>query len=248
MSCVKTLLERIRIKCFQILIGKENVKVWDEVMTRFVTSLDPSNFAAREKHSDMGIGYESMLNPQNMYLENYCRVQDHLNFISYKGKLKVKKYAAVGSGCIIIPGDHVPTVGVPQYLAGKLHINDVDGEIEVGEDAWVGAGTILLSHCKIGRGAVVAAGAVVSKPVPPYAVVAGIPAKIIATRFSIEQILQHEASLYPTEERMTKEELEFLFDENYQGKKSIGKSDMAEEDKIKLRLAKEELGMPIYSE
>jgi acetyltransferase-like isoleucine patch superfamily enzyme len=248
MSYIETILERIRIKCFQILIGKENVKVWDEVMTRFVTSLDPHRFAARDEHSDLGIGYESMLNPQNMFLENYCRVQDHLNFISYKGKLKVRKYAAIGSGCIIIPGDHVPTVGVPQYLAGKLHINDVDGEIEVGEDAWIGAGTILLSHCKIGRGAVVAAGAVVSKHVPPYAVVAGIPAKIIATRFDVEQILQHEASLYPAEERMTKEELEQLFNEYFQGKRAIGKSDMTEEDKIKLRQAKEELGMPIYSE
>ena len=47
---------------------------------------------------------------------------------------------------------------------------------------------------------------------------------------------------------MTKEELELLFDENYQGKRSIGKSDMTGEDKIKLRLAKEELGMPIFSE
>lgn len=247
MSYIETILERIRIKCFQILIGKENVKVWDEVMTRFVTSLDPHRFAARDEHSDLGIGYESMLNPQNMFLENYCRIQDHLNFISYKGKLKVRKYAAIGSGCIIIPGDHVPTVGVPQYLAGKLHINDVDGEIEVGEDAWVGAGSILLSHCKIGRGAVVAAGAVVSKEVPPYAVVAGIPAKIIATRFSVEQILKHESILYPPEERMTKEDLEQLFEEYYQGKRSIGKSEMSEEDQQKLSMVKEELGIPRYN-
>ena len=168
--------------------------------------------------------------------------------ISYKGKLRVRKYAAVGSGCIIIPGDHVPTVGVPQFLAGRLHINDADGEIVIGEDAWVGAGTILLSHCEIGRGAVVAAGAVVSKQVPPYAVVAGIPAKIIATRFSIEQILKHEALLYPAEERMTKEELEKLFNEYYQGKRSIGKSEMSAEDKSRLSAAKEELGMQVYSE
>jgi len=79
-------------------------------------------------------------------------------------------------------------------------------------------------------------------------VVAGIPAKVIATRFSIEQILEHESILYPPEERMTKEELEQLFNEYFQGKRAIGKSDMTEEDKIKLRQAKEELGMPLYSE
>ena len=132
-------------------------------------------------------------------------------------------------------------------MAGKLHINDVDGEIIVGEDAWVGAGTILLSHCQIGRGAVVAAGAVVSKPVPPYAVVAGVPAKIIATRFTIEQILEHEKQLYPIEERMSREELEKIFEENFQGKRSIGKSDMSKEDKEKLDKKKEELGMPVFS-
>ena len=116
----------------------------------------------------------------------------------------------------------------------------------MGEDAWVGAGTILLSHCGIGRGAVVAAGAVVSKQVPPYAVVAGIPAKIIATRFSIEQILQHEAALYPEEERMTREQLEQLFREEFEGKRSIGSSYMSDEDRQKLQQMKKELEIPCY--
>ena len=186
------------------------------------------------------------MNPQNIYMDDYSRIQNHLNFISYKGKLIVKKYAAVGAGCTIIPGDHVPTVGVPQYLAGHLHINDVDGEIVIGVDAWVGAGTILLSHCSIGRGAVVAAGAVVSKPVPPYAVVAGVPAKIIATRFTIDQNLQHESELYPVEERMSRTKLEEVFNEYFQGKKSIGKSEMSEEDRVRLEKEKCELGILTY--
>lgn len=227
-------------------MGKENHEMWYELTRRYVKDMEPNRYGKRSVHSD--IGYESIVTtPENVYLENFTRIQNHLNFISYKGKLTVKKYAAIGAGCIIIPGDHVPTVGVPQYLAGKLHINDVDGEIVVGEDAWVGAGTILLSHCKIGRGAVVAAGAVVSKQVPPYAVVAGIPAKIIATRFSVEQILKHELILYPPEERMSKEVLEHLFEEYYQGKRSIGKSEMSEKDQIKLSKVKEELGISNYN-
>lgn len=245
-SYLKTKYENFRTKVFLWLMGNENNEMWYELTRRYVTEMDPLKFGKRGCHSD--IGYESIITtPHNIYMEECTRVQNHLNFISNKGKLIVKKYAAIGAGCIIIPGDHVPTVGVPQYLAGHLHINDVDGEIVVGEDAWVGAGTILLSHCKIGRGSVVAAGAVVSKEVPPYAIVAGIPAKVIATRFSIEQILEHESILYPPEERMTKEELEQLFDEYYQGKRSIGKSEMSEEDRIKLSTAKEELGIPEYN-
>ena len=218
--------------------------MWYELTKCYVTDMDHGNFGKIGDHCNFGYG--ATMNPQNIYMDDYSRIQNHLNFISYKGKLIVKKYAAVGAGCTIIPGDHVPTVGVPQYLAGHLHINDVDGEIVIGEDAWVGAGTILLSHCSIGRGAVVAAGAVVSKPVPPYAVVAGVPAKIIATRFTIDQILQHESELYPVEERMSRTKLEEVFNEYFQGKKSIGKSEMSEEDRVRLEKEKCELGILTY--
>ena len=234
-------LGRIGTWLFLHMIGREGQQIWSRLKEVNSTNLNLKKYASAGKHCDLG--FEQATVPQNVYLEDYCRIQNHLNFISYKGKLIVKKYAAIGAGCIIIPGDHVPTVGVPQYLAGKLHINDVDGEIVVGEDAWVGAGTILLSHCQIGRGAVVAAGAVVSKPVPPYAVVAGIPAKIIATRFTIEQILEHESTLYTKEERMSKGELEKLFIDNFQGKRSIGISEMSVEDEKKLLETKKELGM-----
>lgn len=238
---IRSRLGRIGAWAFLHMIGKEGQHIWSRLKKVNYTNMHPDTYASFGKYCELGFDQTTV--PNNVYLEDYCRIQDHLNFISYKGKLKVKKYAAIGAGCIIIPGDHVPTVGVPQYLAGKLHINDVDGEIVVGEDAWVGAGTILLSHCQIGRGAVVAAGAVVSKPVPPYAVVAGIPAKIIATRFTIEQILEHESTLYPKEERMSKGELEKLFIDNFQGKRSIGKSEMSIEDEKKLLETKKELGM-----
>jgi len=244
MMGIKAKVKNLRIKIFLWLLGKENYGMWYHLQNMYVTNMYPNCFGKRSEHSD--VGYDSTMVSENMYLENFCRIQNHLNFISYKGKLIVKKYAAIGAGCTIIPGDHVPTVGVPQYLAGKLHINDVDGEIVVGEDSWVGAGTILLSHCSIGRGAVVAAGAVVSKPIPPYAVVAGIPAKIIATRFTVEQILQHESELYPVEERMSRDELENIFNEYYQGKKSIGRGDMSDEDRMRLEKEKCELGILTY--
>ena len=244
MSNLKKRLKNLRIKIFLWLMGKENHEMWYELTKCYVTDMDHGNFGKIGDHCNFGYG--ATMNPQNIYMDDYSRIQNHLNFISYKGKLIVKKYAAVGAGCTIIPGDHVPTVGVPQYLAGHLHINDVDGEIVIGEDAWVGAGTILLSHCSIGRGAVVAAGAVVSKPVPPYAVVAGVAAKIIATRFTIDQILQHESELYPVEERMSRTKLEEVFNEYFQGKKSIGKSEMSEEDRVRLEKEKCELGILTY--
>ncbi|MEZ8122597.1 CatB-related O-acetyltransferase [Vibrio splendidus] len=57
-------------------------------------------------------------------------------------------------------------------------------KIVIGNDVWMGANVILLPGIVIGDGAVIAAGAVVSKDVPPYAIVGGVPAKIIKHRFS----------------------------------------------------------------
>ena len=57
------------------------------------------------------------------------------------------------------------------------------GMTEIGNDVWIGDRTVIMSGVKIGDGAIVAAGAVVTKDVPPYAVVGGVPARVIKYRF-----------------------------------------------------------------
>lgn len=65
----------------------------------------------------------------------------------------------------------------------------IDGKkLIVGNDVWIGADVIFKGGIKIGDGAIVAMGAVVTKDVPPYSIVGGVPAKIIRYRFSDEQI------------------------------------------------------------
>lgn len=58
------------------------------------------------------------------------------------------------------------------------------GDIVVDDDVWIGYGATVMSGVHIGQGAVVAAGAVVSKDVPPYAIVGGVPAKVVRYRFN----------------------------------------------------------------
>lgn len=59
----------------------------------------------------------------------------------------------------------------------------------VGNDVWIGERALIMGGVKIGNGAVIGAGAIVTKDVPAYAIVAGVPAKIIRYRFPQEQIL-----------------------------------------------------------
>jgi acetyltransferase-like isoleucine patch superfamily enzyme len=77
---------------------------------------------------------------------------------------------------------------------GELRGPDT-GVVNVEADVWIGFGAIVLSPCVIGRGAIVAAGAVVTKDVPAYAIVAGNPATQIAWRFSENEIAEHERLL-----------------------------------------------------
>ena len=64
------------------------------------------------------------------------------------------------------------------------------GAIAVGNDVWIGAKAVILSGVTIGDGAVVAAGSVVTRDVPPYAIVGGNPARIIKYRFSDDVIVK----------------------------------------------------------
>jgi virginiamycin A acetyltransferase len=62
------------------------------------------------------------------------------------------------------------------------------GDIIIENDVWIGANSTIMSGIKIGNGAIVAAGSTVTKDVPPYAIVAGNPAKVVKYRFTEEQI------------------------------------------------------------
>ena len=211
----------------------------------YVYNCNLKNFSKVGKH--ITLARPLFIQPEFIELESYTRIQQNVRtIISHRQKVIIKKYSAIGAGATIIPGNHTPTVTVPQYLS-YLGINDVDNTLTIHEDVWIGANSTLLSKGEIGRGAVVAANSVVTKKVPPYAVVSGIPAKVIAVRFTMEQIIEHEKSLYPQEERLTEEYLSELFSTYFKDKRCIGTKLKSEADKILLNSEKSRLGVLVYT-
>ncbi len=96
------------------------------------------------------------------------------------------------------------------------------GDIVIGDDVWLGFRSTILSGVHIGQGAVVAAGAMVTKDVPPYAIVAGVPAKVIRYRFEQEMIEELMKIDYAS---LTDEEIKNHLDQLYSeltDKKQIG--------------------------
>ncbi len=90
-----------------------------------------------------------------------------------------------------------------------------DQDVIIDDDVWVGSGAIILKGVRVGRGSIIAAGAVVNKDVPPYSIVGGVPARKIGTRFgNVETILKHEASLYQADNRLSVECLKNSIESN----------------------------------
>lgn len=98
----------------------------------------------------------------------------------------------LGPNVTMMGGDH-NTNQIGEYMfdvKNKLPENDLP--IVVEDDVWIGSGATILKGVTIGRGSIIAAGALVIKNVPPYSIAGGVPAKVLKERFSVDQIKEHE--------------------------------------------------------
>lgn len=110
---------------------------------------------------------------EKLYIGNFCSIAPNVLFVvasdhGYKG---------------------LSTFPFKVYIAGEKAEALSKGDIVLKDDVWIGANSTILSGVTINQGAIVAAGSVVTKDVPAYAIVGGNPARVIKYRFS-EQIIQ----------------------------------------------------------
>ncbi|WP_288785258.1 CatB-related O-acetyltransferase [Bacteroides acidifaciens] len=129
------------------------------------------------------------------YIQDYCKLE----------RCKIGSFCSIGDSVKVLSATHptrdfVSTSPVFFSTAGQCGESFVDENlfdeyrriqgfgVVVGNDVWIGSNSILLGGITVGNGAIIAAGSVVNKNVPPYAIVGGVPAKVIRFRFSDAQI------------------------------------------------------------
>jgi acetyltransferase-like isoleucine patch superfamily enzyme len=128
----------------------------------------------------------------NSSIGDYTYIAKHTHVTN----ARIGKFCSIGQYVWIGLGKHPTNTFVsthPVFYSSRRQIklqwvnrSEIEefGEINIGNDVWIGANAMIMDSITIGNGAVIGAGAIVTKDVPAYAVVAGVPAKIIRYRFS----------------------------------------------------------------
>lgn len=124
-------------------------------------------------------GVENICIGENVY------IGPNATIYTTRAKLVIKDHVMIAPNVTIITGDH-------KYVEGR-YIDSItdeekdaiyDQDVIIERDVWVGANVTILKGVHIGESAIIAAGAVVTRDVPPYTIVGGVPAKVIKRKFT----------------------------------------------------------------
>jgi len=192
MNFFKNILKKVMNIVYYAKMKKQNVLISSNAIVNRKTKFEGHN-----KVLDRSVVLDSIIG-MGTYIHVNCNIE----------KCKIGKWCSIAPEVRIIIGNH-PTKDFvtthPLFFSRRFqsslklentnnfkefsYTDNTDKWVcEIGNDVWIGARASIINGVKIGNGAIIAAGAVVTKDVPPYAIVGGVPAKIIKYRFTIEQI------------------------------------------------------------
>jgi len=132
-----------------------------------------------------------LLFPGNVSIGNCCCI-NHGTDIGGVGGVEIGNYVLIGPNCQILTAHH-------KYTSWEKPISYqwIDtAPVKIGDDVWIAANAVILPGVTVGRGAIIGAGAVVTKDVDPFAIVGGVPARLIKYRFDEDTRKKAEAMVF----------------------------------------------------
>lgn len=148
-------------------------------------------FGKRGKKTVIGGRIDGFL--KNVSLGDNCFIAERVVFFCSRAKITIGNHVMIARESLLITGSH-RTDMIGRYMDELTDFDKRDcddRDIVICDDVWIGSRAIILKGVTIGEGAVIAAGAVVTKDVEPYSIVGGSPARLIKMRFSQEEIERH---------------------------------------------------------
>lgn len=142
-----------------------------------------NNILTLQKGQNFVVSKGAYINPtkhikfgDNVFIGRYVSITTANSGLS---PISIGNDVMIAERCMIIGGNHqFARTDIPIHQQGE----GKQGAIIIGNDVWIGAATIILSDVVIGEGAVIGAGSLVTKDIPPYCVAVGNPAKVIKKR------------------------------------------------------------------
>jgi maltose O-acetyltransferase len=119
----------------------------------------------------------SVFNIRNLEIGQYSGIGMN-SIINCEAKVTIGNRVLIGPELLVFTSNHIWCPIEKTYLGKGLSKE----EVSIADDVWIGGRVVILAGVKIGKGATIAAGAVVVKDVPEYTVVAGVPAKLIGAK------------------------------------------------------------------
>lgn len=183
--------------------------------------LFPFHILSKYKAIIKGWSEKYFCQSQNLIMGENSTLKTNSVIMNARARFIIKDNSGSAEELMVITGNHMSIVGmnlkqVTDDVKDKFDEHkEMDRDIIVDEDVWIGARVTILPGVHIGRGCEIGTGSVLRSSIPPYAVVVGNPAKIVGFRFSPEEIIEHEKKQYPQEKRLPYEVLEKNYEKYY---------------------------------
>lgn len=160
-------------------------------------------------------------NRKNLLMDDNTNIDSGAYIMNGRARFIMKKNSGAAIGLLAVTGNHMSVVGknlkqVTDKVKDELDVHkEMDRDIIVEEDVWIGSHVTLLSGVRLGRGCEVGSGSVVRGAVPPYSIVIGNPCKVVGFRFTPEEIIEHEKVQYEENDRLPVELIQKNFDKYF---------------------------------